>query len=441
MWNGRLRRTGRFIGLARLPTELLNAIINYVYGKGELYQLCRTTKAVRSMAESRLYQLHFRRSDLAKADILVLLHHTRFELIINTISLELDGKDCSRNKVQRRVDQRLRSSCRGDRCSCDEMDEALGNALIDLPSLRVLRLRCTLCSNIPSTRHGYLLALKTRSLKELKFICYCKHEDLTSEEKLVGCLAVPCMASLNTLYLFTQRTKSVKGGNLERFLKNKEIIPNLQHLHHFGYHNEFGIHDVLLCHYPITRLSSEALSDHLTYESLLSTEGRLTRMSIYFVEEHCADFFQALIKNPTPFRNLQHIGTLLLSSQTCQVSDLNTCVPICSHRCSKGGCDELLDTVLQLTALKSLVSIDARFDYRVKFTPDLYFPTFYRCFSRASEAIYTLRRIFLKIGWIVYVWDFSDTWEYMTKIDGLTTFDIVQYSDSPIWELELFTGR
>jgi hypothetical protein len=441
MWNGRLRRRGQFIGLAKLPTELLNAVIDYVYGKGELYQLCRTTKAVRSMAEPRLYQLHFRRSDMAQADILVLLQHTRFELILNTITLELDGKDCSRNKVQRRVGQRLRSSHRGDRCSCDELDEALGNALIDLPSLRVLRLRCTLCSNVPSTRHGYLLALKTRSLKELKLICYCKNEDSASEEKLVESLAVPCMASLNTLYLFTHRTKSVKGENLEGFLKNKEIIPDLQHLHHFGYHNEFGIHDVLLRHYPITRLSSEAIINQITYESLLSTQGRLTHMSIDFLEERCVEFFHALIKNPTPFRSLQHIGTLLLSSQTCQVSDLITCSLVFADRCSKGGCDELLDIVIQMTALKSLISIDAQLDYRAKFSLDLYSPTFQQCFSRASKAISTLRRIFLKIGWVGYVWDFSDTWEYKTKIDGLTTFDIVKYSDSPIWELELFTGR
>ncbi|PVG01445.1 hypothetical protein CPB86DRAFT_795117 [Serendipita vermifera] len=235
MWNSRVRRQRKTIEPVKLPVELIDAVVNLVYGKRELYYLCLTSRMLRSIAEPMLYQFHFGRSNQAEADIRILLSHPRFETIVNTIFIELDRWEYCR-KVKwdnsRTEHGASRIELSPPPCSCDELDSAVGRALNDLLNLRVLRLECTLCHDVPHDRHGYLLTLKTRSLKEIRVNCVCTPEDETDANKLVEILTAPCMESVTTFDMFTQRTNTLKGETLEPFFKDAAILPNLRHLNH-----------------------------------------------------------------------------------------------------------------------------------------------------------------------------------------------------------------
>jgi hypothetical protein len=95
------------------------------------------------------------------------------------------------------------------------------------------------------------------------------------------------------------------------------MLPNLQHLHHEG----DNLHDSLLRHCPITRLSANP-SPHirLNYNSLKMSRGQLTHLSVNLVPRDSVDFFQAMVHDAESFRNLQHIGTFVLNTAACQVS-------------------------------------------------------------------------------------------------------------------------
>jgi hypothetical protein len=303
----RLRARDRVNLSSRLPVELLNTVINFVCGKRELYQLCQASKLLRSMADQRLYLLYFGHSELGKSDIRGLLQHPRFETIVNTITIDLN----------RRPRSCRRQSPTGRPCDCDKLDKALGDALTNLLSLRLMRLRCHLCDIESRDRHQWLLTLKTRSLRELAFSCICSRTD-EGIKKALEHLQVSCMESVvNLSYWNPFPVSSLTKEAMGSYCLDMGTLPNLRHIRHQGR----PIHNILLGHRHVTRLSASlGSSSMIDYKSLWKKPGRLTHVTIQFNDNTLGEFFEAILADPTPFRNLQHIGSIPLVSLTCLVS-------------------------------------------------------------------------------------------------------------------------
>jgi hypothetical protein len=287
-------------GSSRLPVELAHGVINLVYGKQQLYRLCLTSKVLQSAAEPRLYQLHFNSDVLRDRTFHDIIQHPRFETIINTLTITLSAGSSSCDKTSK--------CCR----FCDRVDETVGNALKGLLGLKALRLKCTLCHTHSYERHRWLLTLKTRSLQEFGFRCMC------CPIKPAEILAAPCMESVATLEYFHIRPGTQYWEeNLEPFPSDPPILPQLRHLCHVGQ----PVHHSLLRHLPLTRLSTKPIAQYsLDTEDLCDTQGRLTHLSLEFTKDTFQRFLKAMIDNPAPFRNLQHVGTFDLTSKTCSVS-------------------------------------------------------------------------------------------------------------------------
>ncbi|PVG01449.1 hypothetical protein CPB86DRAFT_781668 [Serendipita vermifera] len=403
-----LRRRAIINGSSRLPTELLDAIVSFVYGKEELYQLSRSSKLLRSIANPRLYQLYFSRSDLSRTHILNLLQHPYFEVIVNTITISLATRGSCR-----------RTSPSGPPCACDKLDRKLGRALRDLLRLKTLRLNCWLCPVESQERHRWLLTLKTRTLQEFKFHCHCLPWE-TATEKAIEYFKAPCMASVTRLsyqgrepWLFRQIIS--KPCSLE-----KTILPKLQHLHY----GDQAIHQLLLRHHPFTRLNGYLPKFTMTsQEDLWNTQGLLTHIGLYLYQSDYDRFLRAVIRDCAPFRNLQHIGTILLGSQTWVEY-----------------CEELYNTLNRLTGLSQLVSFDAASRLEEWTRCDEYVQIFQEKLSRLLVSFPDLRRAFLtspSLG--TDIWVLSKSWELKVKDCTLGNFDLISSSDLAPWEKELIT--
>ncbi|PVG01397.1 hypothetical protein CPB86DRAFT_871145 [Serendipita vermifera] len=401
------------VGPPKLPTELLIEIINFVEGKKELYRLCRTSRLLRTVAEPLLYARHFGHSELAKKmDIRVLFRHPHFETIINTISLKLIRWNYCQHLM-------LKGGYKPHRpllpCSCREFDEAVGRALNCLLNLRVLRLYCSLCQTDSQERHGYISTLNTRVLQEVKFSCYCSIMD---EKRVAKCLSAPCMTSVTTLGWHSLRGTSAKGGYLESLLVKDGILPNLSHLRHWG----DDISNLLLRYRPITQLSSTVTSDGIPrLEDLKRNDGLMTHMSIYAHFGASEPLFNIIAQDPSPFRNLQHIGTLILHSETCL-----------------GRCNELYINLSRFVILERLVSIDARYNSALCAKCHEYLSIFQAGLPELSKLFPHLRRVLLRRpDWLTDVWVLSQTWECVIRECSLWTFDLIHDSESLIWDPDI----
>jgi hypothetical protein len=290
-----------------------------VDGKKELYELCQTSKLIRSIAEPLLYRLHFCNSELAQRnDIRVLVQHPTFETIVNTIYIDLPRwKYCSSwDRKPRYFKLPFRNYC-----SCDELDETLGRSLASLTGLKILRVSCSLCPvQGQYERHVYLRTLKTRSLHTIMFTCSCHGAtpDKESNKKMMETFTAPCLASVTSLMWSREQTSWTTNEESEPRM-NTNMLPNLQHLHHGGEE----LHNLLLRHCPITRLSAtllSATSTRLNYNSLKTSRDRLTHISINLFFNASRRFFKAVVHDAESFRNLRHIGTFVLKTATCLVS-------------------------------------------------------------------------------------------------------------------------
>jgi hypothetical protein len=279
----------------------------------ELCNLSQTSKLFRSIAEPKLYERYFKRSEQAKKmDIRSVLHHPQFETLVNTLSLRLDtgnpdpGQFLSCRIIRLRDPQELP-------CSCDRLDEKLGDALSNLLNLKVLRLNCHFCQVSSYERHRYLANLQTKVLHEVKFRCYCSVVD---EKRLVEYLGAPSMTPVTTLR-WVSRGKISSDGYFKAYLSNSNILPNLRTLHYVGRN---GFSDLLLRCRPIQRISSytPVASDAPMPKDLIKRRIDLTHITIRALEAATA-LFSAIKTDPLPFRNLQHLGTFSLRSFTCSV--------------------------------------------------------------------------------------------------------------------------
>lgn len=386
-----------------------------VNGKKELYQLCRSSKLLRSFAEPRLYQAHFSRSKLAKVDIRTLIQHPRFEVLVNSLTIELIYWDLCEKWVPKRG---LFGSAPPLRpCSCDELDGRLGRSLNGLINLKVLRLSCRLCSTTSNRRHGYLLTLQTRSLQQVRFRCGCSPMDKMGMEKVVENIAAPCMASVTALGWHNPATARFEEEFWGPLQENLQLLKNLSHFDFEG-----GALDTLfLRHCPITRLSSSELSiAAINYEDLKRLQGQLTHLSLHYHGGGSVDLFRAMAQDPSPFQNLQHIGTFPLQSSTC------------SERSKE------LHTILsQFVTLGGLTSIDAWFGHPRCMPCKEYTQIFRTGLTQISELFPHLRRVFLHSGRLTDTWILANKWEHRGQDITITNFDLVSDIEPPIWDVYL----
>jgi hypothetical protein len=305
------------MGPPRLPTELLIIILNYVYGRVELSRLCRTCRLFRTIVEPRLYHLHFRSSKWYRgADIHRFIQHARLELILNTVTLELYGwKYCDGQRNSREPAFLKNSRQHQVTCTCNRFDKMVGKALRHLVNLRTLRLDCDLCEVDSYQRHGWISTLETRSLHEINVVCWCSKTD---ESTTVEIFSSPPMNSVAMLGWHPHMSMFQQGGLLELRLMEQSILPNLRYLDHRG----SDMDTVLLRHRPITRLSCALDPGRaLNYEEMREKQG-LTHLNI-----HCINlgvfkslYLDSIAENPSPFLNLQHLGSFPLSSRSSAVS-------------------------------------------------------------------------------------------------------------------------
>jgi hypothetical protein len=300
-------RQGKPTQCAQLPNELWVVVIDFVDGRKDLYQLCRTSKFLRSIAEPKLYERHFRHSKRpSKMDTRSVVLHPRFETIVNTVFLHLTPWSFESGRWVHCY------TTAGPTCSCDRLDEALGRALCSLLNLKVLRLWCYSCRAGSYERHRYLATLRTSVLQEIIFDCSCSDMD---EKKLVEYLGAPSMTPVTTLGWCTWGLGST-NGYLMAALTNQNILPNL---HTLFYHR--NVLNVLLLHYrPIQKInaSHNPQSSVPTYAELNERHRSLTHISIQ-IYGNAITLMDAIATNPFPFQNLQHLGRFHLRAPTCLV--------------------------------------------------------------------------------------------------------------------------
>jgi hypothetical protein len=128
------------------------------------------------------------------------------------------------------------------------------------------------------------------------------------EKKLVEYLGAPCMTSV-TILDWSTRDQVSKGGYLETSLTELSILPNLRAISYVK--GDFS--DLLLRYRPIqkVRASEYETSNAPEYADLMKRGGELTHISLecYLDAQAVID---AIVADPLPFRNLQHLGTFYL---------------------------------------------------------------------------------------------------------------------------------
>jgi hypothetical protein len=309
-------RQGKPTQCAQLPNELWVVVIDFVDRRKDLYQLCRTSRFLRSIAEPKLYERHFRHSKRAsKMDTRSIVLHPRLENIVNTVFLQLTPWSfesgrwvCCYNTLLDALEPI---------CPCDRLDEALGRVLSGLFNLRALRISCQSCKMTRTRghryeRHRYLATLQTKVLQEVNIDCTCSDMD---EKKLVEYLGAPSMIPVTTLGWCTWG-QGPTNRYLKESLTNLNILPNLRTL--FYVRND--VNDLLLRYRSIQRISasSTAQCNAPTYEELTKRHRSLTHISIQ-VYGNAITLMTAIATNPFPFQNLQHLGRFHLRADTCLV--------------------------------------------------------------------------------------------------------------------------
>jgi hypothetical protein len=304
-------------GPPRLPTELLAIILDLVYGRIELSRLCRTCRLFRTIVEPRLYHVYLSSSKWYRgADIRQVIQHIRLELILNTVTLELYGwKYCDGQTNPREPAFFKNSRQHQVTCTCNKLDRAVGKALRHLVNLRTLRLDCDLCEVDPYQRHGWISTLETRSLHEINVICWCSDID---ESTTVEIFSASPMNTVAMLGWHPHRSMSQQGELLKLLLMEQPILSNLRHLDYRG----SDIDTMLLRHRPITRLSCALDPGRaLNYEEMREMQG-LTHLNIDCINWGAFKslYLDSIAENPSPFLNLQHLGSFPLTSPSSAVS-------------------------------------------------------------------------------------------------------------------------
>jgi hypothetical protein len=190
------------------------------------------------------------------------------------------------------------------RCTCDTIDKEWGRVIVSLSQLTSLQLTCYLCYDSQvDTRHRYLQNLKTRCLKRSAYSCFCSTSDGTKE---ISILAAPCMRSVTLLDWRCDSWTQIWRPEFDSFLDNPDTLPNLRWL---NYDNSL-FSGLLITKRHITRLSTRWPPGRipLRYSLLSQFPGRLTHLSDH--DQGSDEMRFAIMREPEPFRNLQHFGKL-----------------------------------------------------------------------------------------------------------------------------------
>ncbi|KAG8804037.1 hypothetical protein FRC18_007184 [Serendipita sp. 400] len=235
---------------------------------------------------------------------------------------------CPKSIIRRRVEKDKGS--KKYPCRCASLDAALGKALVALPNLVILHLRCWLCWQdgppmFRSVRHLYLRNLCTRNLQHFSLQCGCLCKTRTRWDNL---LASPCLADIRSLDL--QWSYYFPPESPEEFLiSHKGVLPRLEAMTYI----DDSFSRALLRSRPIKRLAnfqygSRASATRDLHENLEKSPGELTHL---FVEDLRQWLEKSIVVNLEPYRNLQSVGcvaVLLDRAKTQEENVLNSMKPL-----------------------------------------------------------------------------------------------------------------
>lgn len=174
-------------------------------------------------------------------------------------------------------------------CSCDPMDQTLGEILSLLSNLQVLYIDCSFHVLTPTNRHSYLRNLGTTKLQKMGFGCLCFG---ISGDKVAQILMAPYMRSITTLQW--------ERGHLDlSTLSSDEHLPQVKEL----ICREPELFDRLLQMGTITSLQCTDVFGELP-TILAQSPLSLTRLQT----GNTGCILAAININYGPYRNIRHFG-------------------------------------------------------------------------------------------------------------------------------------
>jgi hypothetical protein len=284
-----------------LPTELWLLIISYIDGISELSTLSRTSKRLQALIERRLYgslaittardrqpasriKLDTNRQKL----LLRALLSPRVVNLVTTFQITLPACDRPKGIWPKTLSL-------GNRCSCNSLDDHLGNALGALPNLQALQIRCSFCHDTADTRHLHLAKLAAKNLQELRLVCWCSRRGQKSQR----ILSSPCLDSVTRLQWV------IAGGSIQSTIPispqhTRDIIPLVNKLSY----DCNAIFDEIVSHRRITHLGCNTMSADL-HQAITTNNGHLVHIRM---GSGCLTLAGFLKVDSRPYRNLRHVG-------------------------------------------------------------------------------------------------------------------------------------
>lgn len=289
----------------RLPNELLLHIFSYVQSNRDIINLCRSSKALRSVAELCLYrtieldfdgvQGHAKRALL----LLQAIQSPRFSHIVTTIRVHF--RPCHERVDPNDVGGHPKV------CTCSIIDRDFGTALQFMQALEVLSFKCFLCMNLTSGRHHYLPDLGTRKLRQFSFECHCT---MKHHFDVAGLFIAPWMRSVTALNWLETLWTTIPEQKLNELIKSDEFLPHLDTLHYTG----SKAHDKLLAGRKICRLSGDYGNFNLL--RCIGSDARRKAITHLSISEYYLAHIIDLNRNTGQFCNLRHVGALSFGVQS-----------------------------------------------------------------------------------------------------------------------------
>lgn len=226
-----LTGTSRRSSSREIPTGILLHILSFV-SRQDLLAISRASKRLNAVADIALYSSikigansskWFRENRIpldehSQAALYRTIRAPRFTTLVT--EFRVDFSWCSSRNVT------FSNKVPKNQCTCDELDQLLGQALVSLKNLRLLHFFCICCEDPSDKRHLYLQDLRAECLENLAFECQCMP---VTSSKPFRILSAPCMRSVTSL-------KWEALGNVEpdasmrSILEDKECLPKLKTL-------------------------------------------------------------------------------------------------------------------------------------------------------------------------------------------------------------------
>lgn len=295
--------------------------------KNDLLNICRSSRLLRHIAEQRIYKrlnlglplTHLIDDKWSLQRIKHLPLYTTLQLphISSTVvDLRIELPHCSGPPEIADLPLFL-LPWRGKSCPCNGLDHHLGRALQTLTNLAVLHVACFLCSDPSDTRHLHLGQLKTNSLRELLFSCRCSPSNSAKTFKVLGAPPIKNIESLDwnlpwTVDINTAQIPQISQTPIKALLEDPEFLPNLKTLKY----DRNSCLDQTIAIRPITSLSCRSWNRFL-HDAIRQNGGTLLHLRMSEKWYRIQLFIQ---EDPTPYRNLRHIGNLWFMMGTVSIS-------------------------------------------------------------------------------------------------------------------------